>query len=334
MLLFCGRKVLGTESDVEIQRRDLSGGNFYLGQFGHTGSLVACLWAVYLEPGHLWRLKWSGSGKLLGMARLQQFSLNRFQDSVTYFLQCDLLQFWDYWFWRCVGQFGGFQQFQCVYMKVEAKVSWVYVAQILIQGILGHIGALQVVWLSRQRRLGIFGGSIGVKVMTLVYGKYWYLMSILVNIRKFYLRCISRYLRLVEIVSTFGQLLEISSWNWELELAFSLPGVQIPGWNQVFDCSSPLLLPLGLAFGRLVRFSLALRLLLRDNILRSAYFLLQTRRRVCFGGSGLLFWQGTWTWSSLIVLQVAICRESKEKRSATHLGPPAFTAWQAYQHAT
>ncbi|CAL6016750.1 Hypothetical_protein [Hexamita inflata] len=219
MLLFCGRKVIGTESDVEIQRRDLSGVNFNLGQFGHTGSLGGCLWAVYLEPGHLWRLKWSGTGKLLGMARLQQLSLNRFQDSVTYFLQCDQLQFWDYWFWRCVGQFGGFLQFQCVYMKVEAKVSQVYVTQILIWGILVHIGALQVVWIVRYWCLGIFGGSIGVKVMTLVYGKCCLIVSILVNIRKFYLRCISRYLRLVEIHVNF----------WK-----SLPG--IGSWNSRFRC--------------------------------------------------------------------------------------------------
>ncbi|CAL6070416.1 Hypothetical_protein [Hexamita inflata] len=151
-------------------------------------------------------------------------------------------------------------------------------------------------------------------------------MSILVNIRKFYVCCISRYLRLVEIHVNFWKSLPgIGSWNSRFRCLVSRFRVGIR-----YQC---VLLPCFCLWALLLAAQFAFRLLLRDNILKSADFLLQTRRRVSFGGSGLLFWQGTWTSPSLIVLQVAICRESKEKRSATHLGPPAFTAWQAYQHS-
>ncbi|CAL6110717.1 Hypothetical_protein [Hexamita inflata] len=65
ILLFCARKGDGTESDVEIQGRDLSGWNFSVGRFGHTGSLGGGLDREIRAPGHFWRLKWSGTWKLL-----------------------------------------------------------------------------------------------------------------------------------------------------------------------------------------------------------------------------------------------------------------------------
>ncbi|CAL6044221.1 Hypothetical_protein [Hexamita inflata] len=145
-------------------------------------------------------------------------------------------------------------------------------------------------------------------------------MSILVNIRKFYVCCISRYLRLVEIHVNFWKSLPgIGSWNSRFRCLVSRFRVGIR-----YQC---VFLPCFCLWALLQAAQFAFRLLLRDKILRSADFLLQTRRRVCFGGSGLLFWQGTWTLSSRIVLWYVLQQKPQGKCSATHLGPPTFTAW-------
>ncbi|CAL6076559.1 Hypothetical_protein [Hexamita inflata] len=155
-------------------------------------------------------------------------------------------------------------------------------------------------------------------------------MSILVNIRKFQVCCISRYRRLVEIVSTFGRLLGISAWNMELELVFSLPGVQIPGWNQVFACSLPLLLPLGLAFGRLVHFLLAGW----ESKIEKCRFPTVNTEEGLFWGPGYIFLVGLLDFTLSGRASVPTCSRKQGKCSGTHLGPAAFTAWEAYKHLT
>ncbi|CAL6085168.1 Hypothetical_protein [Hexamita inflata] len=126
------------------------------------------------------------------------------------------------------------------------------------------------------------------------------------------------------------QLLELQQGMCKLELAFSLPGVQIPGWNQVPTSFPPLLLPLGLAFGRLVRFSLAFE----GQHFEKCRFPTVNTEEGLFWRVGLTFLVGNLDFALSDRAFGSNLQGKQGEMLGDHLGPSDFTAWQAYQHAT